>query len=75
MSHPTEYACNDDSCFEKAKARGDQRFTVVGQDKTAPTVICEWIKLNIESAPEDKLRHALDDALRARKWPNRKWAD
>lgn len=75
--HPnaTEFACNDDSCFEKAKAQGQQRFTLIAQDKTAPRCIAFWILENIETAPEDKLRHALEDALRARKWPSRKLAD
>ena len=75
MSEPTEYTCNDHSTFEKGKANGEQLFTLRAQDVTTPSVIAEWIKQNIETAPEDKLRHALEDALRARKWPNRKRAD
>jgi hypothetical protein len=75
MNEPTEFACNDDSCFEKAKVAGEQRFTLRAQDVTAPKCIAFWILENIETAPDDKLRHALDDALRARRWPNRKTAD
>lgn len=71
----TAFSCDDDSCFEKAKANGEQRFVLRAQDFSTPTVICEWIKQNINTAPDDKLRHALEDALRARKWPKRKTAD
>ena len=65
----------DNTCFEKALARGDQTFTLVAQDRTSPSVICEWIKENIETAPEAKLIDALMDALSMRKNPNRKSAD
>ncbi len=65
----------DGSCFEKARMRGDQTFTLVGQDYSSPSVICEWIKQNIETAPEDKLVDALMDALSMRANPNRKRAD
>jgi len=75
MSKPTEFSCNDDSCFEKAKTTGEQRFTLRAQDATTPNVIAYWILMNITSAPPDKLRHALEDALRARKWPHKKMAD
>jgi len=70
MSNP-----KDCRCYEKAVARGDQTFTVVGQDITSPTVVCEWIKLNIETAPADKLRCALEDALTMRATRKRKHAD
>lgn len=72
---PTEFSCNDHSCFEKGKANGEQLFTLRSQDASMPIVICEWIKYNIETASRDKLHHALDDAIRATKWPNRKPAD
>jgi hypothetical protein len=65
----------DDECFRKAKERGDQTFTLVSQDRSSPTVICEWIKQNIETAPEEKLVDALMDALSMRTDPNRKNAD
>ena len=71
----TEFSCNDDSTHDKGKANGEQLFTLRSQDSTTPEVIVYWILKNIETAPEDKLRHALDDALRARKWPNRKRPD
>ena len=65
----------DNGCFERAAARGDATFTVVGQDLTSPAVICEWIKLNIETAPAWKLEDALRKALLCRNNPNRKHAD
>jgi hypothetical protein len=72
---PTEFSCNDDSCFEKAKATGEQHFTLRAQDVSAPRTIAFWIMENVDTAPESKLRHALEDALRARRWPTRKRAD
>ena len=70
-----ELSCNDHSTFEKGRAAGEQLFTLRAQDRTTPSVIAYWILRNIETAPESKLRHALEDALRARKWPERKYAD
>jgi len=61
--------------FEAGKRNGEQLFTLRAQDETAPATIAYWILLNIETAPEGKLRHALEDALRARKWRPRKRAD
>lgn len=71
----TEFSCENYSSFEKGKANGEQLFTLRAQDMTAPSTICWWILQNIATAPEEKLRHALEDALRARRWPNRKMAD
>ena len=65
----------DGTCFQKARARGDQTFTLVGQDRSSPKVICEWIKENIETAPEEKLVDALMDALAMRENSKRKHAD
>jgi hypothetical protein len=66
---------SDKECYDKAVARGDATFTVVGQDLTAPATICEWIKLNIETAPAAKLYAALDRAITMRSGANRKAAD
>ena len=62
-------------CVVKAAERNDVLFALVGQDLTSPAVVCEWIKLNIETAPPDKLRHALERALLMRENPQRKNAD
>lgn len=64
-----------DGCYEKAKARGDETFTLVGQDLSSPRVICEWLKENIDKAPERKLREAFECALRMRTTRMRKSAD
>ena len=66
---------NDYKCFERARERGQNTFTLVAQDKSAARVICEWIKENIETCPPDKLRVALEDAIAMRDYPNRKAAD
>jgi hypothetical protein len=66
---------SDNICFSKAKERGDLTFTLVGQDRTSPIVICEWIKQNIETCPADKLREAFERAIAMRHLPRRKSAD
>lgn len=65
----------EERCLEKAKQRGDIAFTLVGQDLTSPATICHWIELNIETAPEAKLRNALERALAMRARMRRKRAD
>jgi hypothetical protein len=65
----------DGECFLRAKLRGDCTFTLVGQDISSTVVVCEWIKQNIETAPEEKLREALEFCLYARTKKNRKPAD
>jgi len=65
----------DKACFDKAQQRGDQTFTVVGRDISSPRVICEWIKENIETCPEDKLHEALNRAITMRNQTDRRKAD
>lgn len=62
-------------CFAKAKAGGEQTFTLRAQDATAPKVICLWIAENIDTAPPGKLHEALDDALAMRAHTPRKMPD
>jgi hypothetical protein len=66
---------SDNECFRKAQERGDVTFTVVGQDRSSPRVICEWIKENIETCSEDKLHEALNRAISMRNKQYRKVAD
>lgn len=66
---------SDAECFRKASERGDATFTVVGQDRSSPRVICEWIKENIETCPEDKLHEALNRAIVMRNKHYRRAAD
>lgn len=70
--HPN---ARDMNCYEKAMARGQKTFTLVGQDVHAPAVIAEWIKLNIMTCPAPKLREALESAIAMREFPKRKLAD
>lgn len=65
----------DAACFKKAQQRGQLTFTIVQQDRSGPATICEWIKLNIETAPATKLREALEAAIAYREFPERKAAD
>lgn len=65
----------DNECFQKARSRGQQTFTLVEQDISAPTVIAEWIKQNIETAPAGKLIDALQGAIAMRGAKVRKHAD
>jgi hypothetical protein len=58
-----------------AEKAGEQTFVLVGHDRTAAATVAFWIYLNIETAPDDKLRDALEHALDMRKTPNRKAAD
>ena len=74
-NNTTEYRCGDRSSFDKAWKKGEQTFTLRAQDRTSTRCIAFWIMENIDSAPEEKLRHALEDALRTRKWRKRRWAD
>jgi len=70
MAHP-----DDARCFAKAQQRGDETFTLVGQDRSSPRTICFWILENIETCTPAKLRDALNDAIRMRHLPTRKNAD
>lgn len=65
----------EEGCIRRARERGDEMFTLVGQDLSSPTVICEWIKQNIETAPPNKLKNALERALVMRETAHRKHAD
>jgi len=72
----SELNCGRDAAvFDKAQHTGEQTFTLRAQDRSGAKTVAFWIMENIETAPEEKLRHALDDALRMRKWPTRKTAD
>jgi hypothetical protein len=65
----------DAGTFRRAQERGQPTFTVVAQDKSAPSVVCEWIKQNIETAPPAKLYEALSRAIQMREFHFRKSAD
>lgn len=75
MAKDSKRVPGDMECFVRAKARGQKTFTLVAQDRTTPRVICAWIMENIETAPEDKLRRAMEDAIEMRRHYPRKYAD
>ena len=62
-------------CYARARARQQETFTLVAQDRTSPRTILYWIGENFETAPPEKLREAFERALRMREFPERKWAD
>lgn len=66
---------SDTTCHAKAKARGQQTFTLVAQDASAVKTIAHWIYLNIETCPAEKLHQAIDDCVAMRDFPNKKNAD
>ncbi len=66
---------SDELIQKKAKERGDQTFTLVGQDLTSPVTIAFWILENIETAPEMKLLNAVTIAVKMRDNFGRKQAD
>jgi hypothetical protein len=50
------------------QSRSDEIIFVLREsDETAPWIILEWIRENIHTAPEDKLRSAFEQALAMRK--------
>jgi hypothetical protein len=63
-----------DSCIAKA-ADNEMLFVLRSQDISSPRLVLEWIKENLETAPEDKLREAFECAINMKNWPNRKKAD
>lgn len=73
--HRVKAIQDDQSCYEKAKARGQQTFTLVEQDRSSPKVIAYWILENIETAPPEKLIDAVKDAIAMRGYAYRKSAD
>ena len=50
-------------------------FVLRGQDATAPATVLTWIRMNLETAPEEKLREAFDCCLDMLEWPKRKFPD
>lgn len=50
-------------------------FCLRGMDETAPLIIMDWIRENLFSAPEDKLRSAFEQALAMKKFEDKRRAD
>ena len=56
-------------------ADNEPLFVLRSQDFTSPILILEWIKINFETCPNDKLEAAFHTAIEMKGWPNRKPAD
>ena len=56
----------DDPCLEKA-FEDERLFVLMTRDITAPLTILEWIKMNIQLQPEDKLREAFECAMQMKR--------
>jgi len=63
-----------DTSIQKA-TENEMLFVLRAQDVSSPKLVLEWIKINFETVPEDKLREAFECALEMKKWPTRKQAD
>ena len=74
-AHTDKLKEQDSSCYENARRRGADTFTLTGSDLSSPKVICLWIAENIETAPMHKLVDALQHALVMRATLHRKHAD
>ena len=59
----------------KKIADDEEMFVLRAQDSSAPHAVTMWIADNIYSAPPEKLREALDCALRMRVFHRLKAAD
>lgn len=74
MATKAEERSNSESPWNKAKD-DEPLFILRGQDETASYTIASWIVSNVLTAPEEKLREALEAAIRCRNYHTRKLAD
>ena len=65
----------DAECFAKAIKRGEETFTLVQRDPTAPDTIRHWAKLNEATASASKIKQALDTADKWDQYDKHRWAD
>lgn len=61
-------------CYDKA-APDEELFVLRAQDNSSPEIVLEWIKRNIKTAPDAKLRDAFECAIRMKNHPRTKNAD
>lgn len=61
-------------CLRKAKDN-EPIFVLRSQDFTSPQIVLEWIKVNFDTCPSEKLLAAFNTALDMKNWPERKAAD
>lgn len=74
MRKEQELAEGAQGCFGKAKDN-EMLFILRAQDFTSPQIVLEWIKLNFNNCPDDKLTEAFNCALEMKKCSHRKSAD
>lgn len=74
MRKKDELAEGANGCLAKAKD-DEMLFILRAQDISSPIVVLEWMKLNFETCPEDKLREAFNCALEMKRQNVRKRAD
>lgn len=65
---------HNDKCLRKA-GDNEMLFVLRSQDVSAPKIVIEWIRVNFESAKDEKLREAFECALEMRRFGRRKIAD
>lgn len=65
---------HNSKCLANA-ADDEPVFVLRGQDVSSPNVVMEWISLNINTAPPEKLREAFECVLEMQRYHNRKIAD
>lgn len=65
-----------ETCSTLKKVSPDEPiFVIRARDAVSAETVCEWITKNINTAPPEKLREALDCAIAMRGYPGKKWAD
>lgn len=74
MTKRDELMPDSNGCLAKAKD-DEMLFILRAQDMSAPLVVLEWIKINFQFCPEDKLREAFECALQMKKFSPKKTAD
>lgn len=74
MRKQDELAPGAKGCLGKAKD-DEMLFILRAQDMTSPTIVLEWIKLNFQTCPEEKLKEAFECALEMRRHSGRKQPD
>ena len=74
MRKKDELAEGANGCLAKS---GDDEmlFILRAQDNSSPQVVMEWIKLNLLTCPDDKLREAFECALAMKNHTQKKVAD
>ncbi len=73
VHYPTKNKRNDETL---SKTFADEPiFLLRALDETAPLIIMDWIRENLFTAPEDKLRSAFEQALAMKKFEDKRRAD